>query len=38
MINEVDINGDGRIDYDEFVASLKAERENAVVSASEESD
>ena len=26
MINEVDIDGDGRIDYDEFVASLKAER------------
>ncbi len=26
MIEEVDIDGDGRIDYDEFVASLKAER------------
>ena len=26
MIEEVDINGDGRIDYDEFVASLKAEK------------
>ena len=38
MINDVDIDGDGRIDYDEFVASLKAERQNAFVSASEESD
>lgn len=26
MIEEVDIDGDGRIDYDEFVASLKAEK------------
>ena len=26
MIEEVDIDGDGRIDFDEFVASLKAER------------
>jgi hypothetical protein len=24
MIEEVDIDGDGRIDFDEFVASLKA--------------
>ena len=27
MIEEVDIDGDGRIDYDEFVASLKAEKQ-----------
>ncbi|RNA44698.1 neo-calmodulin-like isoform X2 [Brachionus plicatilis] len=26
MIEEVDIDGDGRIDYEEFVASLKAEK------------
>ncbi|CAF0920846.1 unnamed protein product [Brachionus calyciflorus] len=26
MIDEVDIDGDGRIDYEEFVASLKAEK------------
>jgi Ca2+-binding EF-hand superfamily protein len=26
MIDEVDIDGDGRIDYEEFVESLKAER------------
>ena len=31
MINEVDIDGDGRIDYDEFVASLKAERQNSFI-------
>ncbi len=28
MIDEVDIDGDGRIDYEEFVASLKAERKH----------
>ena len=26
MIEEVDIDGDGKVDYEEFVASLKAER------------
>ncbi len=36
MINEVDIDGDGRIDYDEFVASLKAERESSCITINEE--
>ena len=26
MINEVDIDGDGKVDYDEFVTCLRAER------------